>query len=83
MREIVLVSTMVLLFMIGYQLMKKVDLFLSDIKIDSCLIPDTLTLSIAFEYSEDIVLIEDAVERMLENNPRDNVGFFYGTYDEI
>lgn len=83
MRGIVLVCAIALLFVVGCYLMKKVDVFLSDIKTDSCSIPDTLTLSIAFEYSEDIVLIEDAVERMVENNPRDNVTFFYGTYNEI
>lgn len=83
MREIVLASTMVLLFLIGYHFMKKVDLFLCNTRTASCAITDTLTLSIAFEYPEDIVLMKDTVTSMLENNPGDDIVFFYGTYDEI
>ena len=68
---------MALFFAAGYQFMKKVDFFLDENTGNSDKIPDRATLNIAFEYSEDIALLEDTVEDMIENNRMYNFNFFY------
>lgn len=83
MREIILLCMMALFFAAGYQFMKKVDFFLDENTGNSDKISDRATLNIAFEYSEDIALLEDTVEDMIENNRMYNFNFFYGTFEEI
>lgn len=83
MREIILLCMMALFFAAGYQFMKRVDFFLDEITGSSSKTPDRSTVNIAFEYSEDIVLLEDTLKDMIENNRMYDFNFFYGTFEEI
>lgn len=83
MRDIILLCIMALFFAFGYKLMRKIDFFLQDMRRTPEGISEAGALRIGFEHSEDIVLIEETVEKMARNVPKCNMHFFYGTYEEI
>ena len=69
MKELILIGAVAVVFALCFLLLKKMDIFFGDSSRTVISSNSPLTLSIAFEHTEEISLLNDLLERFLHQAP--------------
>ena len=83
MKELILIGAVAVVFALCFLLLKKMDIFFGDSSRTVISSNSPLTLSIAFEHTEEISLLNDLLERFLHQAPGCELSLFYGSAKDI